>query len=111
LGAMAVGIGRRRFISVLGAAAAWPFAARAQQSKMWRIDVLMSTAETDPLETVSLTAFTEELAKLGWSTGQNVTIDVRWGAADAKQMTANARELVSLAAPTSTRRHARACAF
>ena len=51
---------------------------------MRRIGVLMSTAETDPLETVSLAAFNEELAKLGWTTSQNVTIDVRWGAADAK---------------------------
>ena len=37
--------------------------------------MLMSTAETDPLETVSLAAFNEELAKLGWTTSQNVTID------------------------------------
>ena len=56
----------------------------------------MSTTETDPLETASLTAFTEELATLDWTAGRNVTIDVRWGAADAERMTANARELISL---------------
>jgi putative tryptophan/tyrosine transport system substrate-binding protein len=95
---MTSGIGRRQFVSIVGGAAAtWPLVAHAQQpARARRIGVLMSTAETDPLETASLAAFTEELAKLGWTPGQNVTIDVRWGAADAKRMTANARELVSL---------------
>jgi putative tryptophan/tyrosine transport system substrate-binding protein len=88
---------RREFLGFVGgAAAAWPLAARAQRSgPMRRVGVLMSTAETDPLETKSLSAFTEELARLGWTASQNVAIDVRWGAADAKRMTANARELVS----------------
>ena len=56
----------------------------------------MSTAETNPLETASLSAFTDGLAKLGWTAGQNVAIDVRWGAADARRLSDNARELVSL---------------
>ena len=106
---MAIGIGKATLHIGARNSGGWPFAARAQQSKMRRIGVLMSTAETE--ETVSLAAFNEELAKPGWTTGQNVTIDLRWGSADAKQMTAKARELVSLAAPTSTRHHARACAF
>jgi ABC-type uncharacterized transport system substrate-binding protein len=87
---------RRREFILLGGAA-WPLAVRAQQpGRIRRIGVLMSTSETDPLETKSLSVFTEELAKLGWTAGQNVTIDVRWGAADAKRMIANAHELVSL---------------
>ncbi len=75
LGAMAIGIGKATFHIGARNSGGWPFAARAQQSKMRRIGVLMSTAETDPLETVSLAAFNEELAKLGWTTSQNVTID------------------------------------
>jgi putative tryptophan/tyrosine transport system substrate-binding protein len=89
---------RRKFLGLVGSAAtAWPLAARGQQSgRLRRVGVMMSTAESDPLETKSLSVFTDELAKLGWTAGQNVVIDVRWGAADAKRMTANARELVSL---------------
>lgn len=58
----------------------------------------MSTAETDPQEISSVSAFTTELAKLGWVQGKNLDLSVRWGAADSKRMTANAEELVSLGA-------------
>ena len=88
---------RREFIALAGGTIAGSLTARAQQNgRVRRVGVLMSTAETNPLETASLSAFTDEFAKLGWSAGQNVAIDVRWGAADAKRMIENARELVSL---------------
>jgi putative tryptophan/tyrosine transport system substrate-binding protein len=91
---------RREFIGLVGAAAvSWPLAARAQQpERVRRVGILMSTAETDPLEVASVDAFIAEFAKLGWVQGRNLDLSVRWGAADSKRMTANAAELVSLAA-------------
>jgi putative tryptophan/tyrosine transport system substrate-binding protein len=81
-----------------GAAVARPLAAQAQQpTGTRRVGILMSTAETDPLEVASVNAFIGELAKLGWVQGRNLDIDLRWGVADSKRMTANATELVSLA--------------
>ena len=88
---------RREFITLAGGTIACSLTARAQQNgRLRRVGVLMSTAETNPLETASLSAFTDGLAKLGWTAGQNVAIDVRWGAADARRLRENARELVSL---------------
>jgi putative tryptophan/tyrosine transport system substrate-binding protein len=89
---------RREFIGLFGATAvSWPLAARAQQpERMRRVGILMSTAETDPLEVASVEAFIAEFAKLGWVQGRNLDLSVRWGAADSQRMTANAEELVSL---------------
>jgi len=88
---------RRAFLRLAGGGAAWPLAVRAQQAQPTRrVGILMSTAETDPLEISSVTAFTTELAKLGWIQGKNLDLSVRWGAADPQRMTANAEELVSL---------------
>jgi hypothetical protein len=72
---------RRKFITLLGDAAAWPLAARAQQSeRMRRIGVLMSYAADDPAGQARLLALAQELAQSGWIDGRNVRIDVRWGA-------------------------------
>lgn len=87
---------RRAFIGLVGGAAAWPLAARAQVEPVRRVGILMSTAKTDPLEVSSVDAFKAELAKLGWVHGKNLDLSVRWGAADSARMTANARELVAL---------------
>src|SRR5712691_10828176 len=97
-GSMTTYIGRRKFIAVLGgAAAAWPLAARAQQSdRMRRIGVLMSASENDPEFQVFLAAFREGLQKLGWAEGRNIRIDTRWGAADVEAMHRFAKELVAL---------------
>jgi hypothetical protein len=77
-------IQRREFITLLvGAAAAWPLAARAQQqARMLRIGVLMPGTESDQDEQLRVTAFRQGLAKLGWSEAGNVQIDYRWGALD-----------------------------
>ena len=73
---------RRQFISLLGGAVvAYPLAARAQQSdQLRRIGVLMGTFQGDPAGESRLAAFRAELAKLGWTEGRNLRIDVRWGA-------------------------------
>jgi putative ABC transport system substrate-binding protein len=87
---------RRDFITLLGgAAAAWPLAARAQQTGgMRRIGVLMGYAETDAQAQVA--SLRQELQKLGWEEGRNIRIDVRFPAADAGRVRAILMELMSL---------------
>ena len=64
---------RRKFITLLGGAAAWPLAARAQPGdRVRRIGVLMALDENDPLMNAYLSAFTQALAGLGWADGRNV---------------------------------------
>jgi putative ABC transport system substrate-binding protein len=92
-----VSIHRRDFITLLGGAAAWPLAARAQQGdRVRRIGVLNSGDENDPLGKSEVSAFTQALAGLGWTDGRNVRIDLRWGGGDASRMRALAQELVGL---------------
>jgi hypothetical protein len=90
---------RRDFIKVIaGSAAAWPLAARAQQSeRMRRIGVLMGGAGNDPVEQARLAAFLDGLQQLGWTDGRNVRIDTRWPAGDADRYRTYAAELVGLA--------------
>src|SRR5262252_2897286 len=58
---------RREFITLLGGAAAWPLAARAQQGeRMRRVGVLMPFAEGDPETQLRVTALRQGLARLGW---------------------------------------------
>jgi putative ABC transport system substrate-binding protein len=88
---------RRKFISLLGGAAAWPLAARAQQRDRVRlIGVLMGFAESDPAAQSWLAAFRNALTQLGWSEGNNLRIEVRWGAADPDRIRTLAKELVDL---------------
>jgi ABC-type uncharacterized transport system substrate-binding protein len=91
-------IRRREFIKFLsGAAAAWPLAARAQQSGgMRRIGVLMGYPESDAEGQVFVAAFREGLQKLGWVERRNIRIDIRWGALDAESRQRFAKELVAL---------------
>ena len=89
---------RRQFITILGGAAAWPLAARAQQSeRMRRIGVLMNLAADDPEAQVRLAAFHQGLQELGWTVGRNLRIDTRWGAGDADRYRRYSTELVALA--------------
>jgi ABC-type uncharacterized transport system substrate-binding protein len=87
---------RRQFISLLGGAAAWPLAARAQQQRMRRIGVLTTSDEGDPETQAGIAAFRDGLGKLGWIEGRNITIDIRWTKADPELMTRSAKELVAL---------------
>jgi putative ABC transport system substrate-binding protein len=88
---------RREFITLLGCAAAWPLAARAQQGeRLRRIGVLTNLAEADPEVQASLTAFRQTLQKLGWADGSNVRIDYRWAAGDAERSRRYAAELIEL---------------
>jgi putative tryptophan/tyrosine transport system substrate-binding protein len=88
---------RREFITLLGGVAAWPIAARAQQpDRMRLIGVLMAYAESDSTAQSWLAAFRVALAKLGWTEGTNLRIELRWSAADADRIRALAKELVDL---------------
>src|SRR3984893_11906095 len=89
---------RREFITLFGGAAvSWPLAARAQQrERMRRIGVLMHLAADDPEGQSRLAAFLQGLQEAGWAVGRNVTIDVRWAAADVESMKRFAKELVAL---------------
>ena len=70
---------RREFITLVGGAAAWPLAARAQQGeRMRRIGVLMNVAAADPDGQAQIAAFLQALQQLGWNEGRNVRIDTRW---------------------------------
>jgi len=95
---MAIDVGRRKFISALGgAAAAWPLAARAQQPKrVRRIGVLMTRAADDPEGRAYLGAFVQGLQEAGWADGRNLAIDTRWAAGDAGLFRKYAVELVAL---------------
>ena len=89
---------RREFIGLLGGATvAWPLAAHAQQPEQRRlIGVLMPYAESDSAVQSWLAAFRAALAKLGWSEGSNLRIELRWSTADPDKIRTFAKELVDL---------------
>jgi putative ABC transport system substrate-binding protein len=89
---------RRKFITLIGGAAAWPLAARAQQpGQMRRIGMLWIIADTDPQAIKNREAFLKQLHQLGWRAGDNVHVDHRSAAADAIRQRAYAAELIRLA--------------
>jgi putative ABC transport system substrate-binding protein len=92
-------IRRRDFITLLGGAAAWPLAARAQQQadRVRRVGVLFGGGdENDPVLKTLVSAFTQALADLGWTDGRNVRMDLRWGGGDTNRIRVLAKELVGL---------------
>jgi putative ABC transport system substrate-binding protein len=88
---------RREFITLIGSAAAWPLAARAQQRKqMRRVGVLMNVPADNPEGMARLAAFLQGLQELGWTVGRNIQIDYRWGSPDADRIRKDAAELLAL---------------
>jgi putative ABC transport system substrate-binding protein len=78
---------RREVITLLGGAAAWPLASRAQErERVRRIGVLIGSAlvDADDLDgRARVDAFRQALQQLGWADGRNVNIDYRWSGGGA----------------------------
>ena len=90
---------RREFITLLGGAAAWPLAARAQQGEsMRRIGVLTAgTDANDPDVQVRNAVLMQTLQQLGWTEGRNLRVDYRWGEGLPDAIRKHAAELAALA--------------
>jgi putative ABC transport system substrate-binding protein len=87
---------RREFITVLGGAATWPLAARAQQAeRVRRVGVLMDGAAGDTTLQSFVGALRTGLQKFGWVDGRNIRIEDRWAAGDFNRVRSYAAELVA----------------
>jgi putative tryptophan/tyrosine transport system substrate-binding protein len=88
---------RRDFITLVGGAAtAWPLTTRAQQGRVRRVGVLVGWDENDPSAKQLLSTLTQRLPELGWTEGNNIRLEVRWGAGNVDRMQVFAKELVGL---------------
>jgi putative ABC transport system substrate-binding protein len=86
---MAVGIGRRQFISALGSAAAWPLAARAQTAaKSYRVAYLVLLGDQDAV------IVKQRLDELGYTEGKNFIFDFRSAEGQPERLPRLAAELV-----------------
>ena len=95
---MGLDMRRREFITLIGGAmAGWPSAARAQQpNQMKRIGIPVFV-ENNSAEQARIAAFFQGLQQLGWAVGQNLQVEIRWGAGDTERNRKNVAELVALA--------------
>jgi len=85
-------IRRRAFITLLGGAASWPLAARAQQAKPRTIGFMGASASA--AVSAWVTAFVQRLRELGWREGFNVSIEYRWAEGRFERLAGFADELV-----------------
>jgi putative ABC transport system substrate-binding protein len=89
---------RRDFISLFGGAVvAWPLAARAQQTgRVHLIAVELALGQDDSDGKRVVAAFQETLQKLGWTPGENVKIEYRWGSTSPERAQTISAELIKL---------------
>jgi ABC transporter substrate binding protein len=86
---------RREFITLLGGAAAWPLAARAQQpAKLPTIGFL--GAGTLSAWSLWIAAFVQRLRELGWIEGRTIAIEYRWAEGRSERFTEIGAEFVRL---------------
>src|SRR5262249_7308238 len=86
---------RREVITLLGGAAMWPLAARAQQrERMRRVGVLMNLAPGEKEAQSRIAGFLQGLQERGWEVDRNVRIEYRWGEGDYHKA---AEELITVA--------------
>src|SRR5215510_3751718 len=89
---------RRKFITLLGGAAAWPLVSHAQQTnRLRRIGLLMTIAEKEPEAQARLSAFRAGLREKGWIEGRNIQIEYRFAAGEPERARVAASDLVKLA--------------
>jgi ABC-type uncharacterized transport system substrate-binding protein len=90
---------RREFITLIGGAASWPLAARAQQGeRVRRIGIIVGGSAAGDVEgQARIDAFRQAMELLGWTTGRNLQIEYRWGMADPASIRKYAAELVGSA--------------
>jgi putative ABC transport system substrate-binding protein len=88
---------RREFITLVGGASAWPFAARAQQpDRMRRIGLLMGPSEDDRTAQLQTSVLRNGLSELGWTERRNIEFHYRWAGGDPVRARTYAAELVRL---------------
>jgi putative tryptophan/tyrosine transport system substrate-binding protein len=87
-------IKRREFITLLGSAAAWPLAARAQQAKAATIGLLGTGSAAAQSQWTA--AFVQRMRELGWVEGRNLAIEYRWAEGRTERLSELASELVRL---------------
>jgi putative tryptophan/tyrosine transport system substrate-binding protein len=86
---------RRTFIAALGGAVAWPLVALGQQDRLRRVVVLMTSAESDPLQQVRAAILRDGLSKLGWIDGRNIQFGFRWQGTSAERAKTYVAEIVA----------------
>ena len=91
---MASHIGRRKFLATLGAAAAWPLAARAEQPG--KLPTIGFLGANPSIESHRVAAFVQRLRELAWIDGRNLAIEYRWAEGRNERYAENAAELVRL---------------
>jgi putative ABC transport system substrate-binding protein len=89
---VAIHIRRREFIAVVGSAATWPLAARAQQPTIPAVGFLNSVSPVPFARMV--TGFQQGLREEGYVEGQNVTVEYRWAEGQNDRLSALAADLV-----------------
>jgi putative ABC transport system substrate-binding protein len=86
-------IGRREFITLLGGAATWPLAARAQQRSMPVVGFLLAGAPEENGDEV--TALLRGMSEAGFVEGRNVSVEYHWSYNDAGRQREQAADLVN----------------
>ena len=87
---------RREFITLLGGAAAWPFAARAQQPTTRKPTIGVLVPGTSTAESHRLAALVQRLGELGWAEGRTLIVVPRWGEGRGERYAEIAAEFVRM---------------